>query len=274
MTRDGTDREPLSFLGRGVPAAFQSRTVTIPAGASRAYVEAEWHDAIVVLESGELEVECVRGGRRRFERGAVMCFVGLALRTLYNLGPETAVLVAVSRRPGAPATDGAAAWPADRPELRTLAQDIVDANAYMTLGTADSDGRPWVSPVFFVAAAYAELFWVSSQDARHSRNLAVRPEISLVIFDSRAPLGTGQAVYVEAVAEELTGAALDDGIEVFSRGSVARGAQAWTREDVVAPAPHRLYRATALEHSVLDPGGHSVGGRTTDLRAAVAIQPP
>jgi CheY-like chemotaxis protein len=106
MDRDGTDGEPLPFLGGGVPAAFELRTVAIPAGASRAYDEAEWEDAIVVLESGELEVECVRGGRRRFERGAVMYLVGLALRTLHNLGPETAVLVAVSRRAGHPARRG------------------------------------------------------------------------------------------------------------------------------------------------------------------------
>jgi hypothetical protein len=29
--------------------------------------------------------------------------------------------------------------------------------------------------------------------------------------------------------------------------------RAWTREDVVSSARHRLYRATAYEHFVLDP---------------------
>jgi hypothetical protein len=40
--------------------------------------------------------------------------------------------------------------------------------------------------------------------ARHSRNLAARPQVSIVIFDSHARIGMGQAVYVSAVAEELT----------------------------------------------------------------------
>ena len=44
-----------------------------------------------------------------------------------------------------------------------------------------------------------ELYWVSRPVTRHSRNLAVRPELAIVIFDSTAPVYTGQAVYNEAV---------------------------------------------------------------------------
>ena len=38
-----------------------------------------------------------------------------------------------------------------------------------------------------------------------SRNLARRPDLSVVIFDSRVPAYTGQGVYLSAVAEELSG---------------------------------------------------------------------
>ncbi len=58
-------------------------------------------------------------------------------------------------------------------------------------------------------------------------------------------------MYVSAIAEELTGADLDKGIAVFSRRSQGHGANEWTRDDVLPPARHRLYRATATEHSVL-----------------------
>ena len=137
--------------------------------------------------------------------------------------------------------------------LASVARVIVDTNLYMTLATADAAGRPWVSPVWYAASGYAEFYWVSSPEARHSRNIAAHPEVAVVIFDSRAPIGTGQAVYVRAVAEELAGADLDRGIDVFSRASVAGGAGAWGLEEVRAPAPYRLYRATASEHWVLDP---------------------
>jgi nitroimidazol reductase NimA-like FMN-containing flavoprotein (pyridoxamine 5'-phosphate oxidase superfamily) len=143
----------------------------------------------------------------------------------------------------------------DEQDLGAIARAIIDANLYMALGTADKTGRPWVSPVYYAAAGYAEFFWVSSPEARHSRNLATRPELSIVVFDSQAPIGTGQGVYMAAVADEPTAADLERGIEIFSRSSVAHGAGEWKPEDVVAPALYRLYRATVSEHYVLDPAG-------------------
>jgi hypothetical protein len=134
-----------------------------------------------------------------------------------------------------------------------MARAIIDSNLYMTLGTADAAGQPWVSPVYYAGAGYTEFFWVSSPAATHSRNLAARPQVSIVIFDSRAPVNTGQGVYMSAVAEEVTGADLDRGIGIFSRRSEAHGAGEWTREDVRPPAHHRLYRASASEHSMLGP---------------------
>jgi Pyridoxamine 5'-phosphate oxidase len=138
-------------------------------------------------------------------------------------------------------------------DLAAVARDIVDTNLYMTLGTADQNGRPWVSPVYYAPFEYSEFFWVSSPDAKHSRNLASRPEVSIVIFDSRAPIGAGQAVYMSAVAGQLSDAELLRGIGIFSRRSHAHGARLWTREDVLRPARHRLYRATVLERFVLGP---------------------
>ena len=107
-------------------------------------------------------------------------------------------------------------------DLGAIARAIIDANLYMTLGTADETGRPWVSPVYYASAGYTQFYWVSSPEATHSRNLATRPQISIVIFDSQAPIGTGQAVYRSAIAEELTGVELERRIAIFSRGSEAR----------------------------------------------------
>jgi nitroimidazol reductase NimA-like FMN-containing flavoprotein (pyridoxamine 5'-phosphate oxidase superfamily) len=153
-----------------------------------------------------------------------------------------------------------------RQDLGAVARSIIDSNMYMTLGTADAAGRPWVSPVYYVRARYTEFYWVSSPEATHSRNIAVRPQIGIVVFDSHAPVGTGQGVYMSAVAEEVTGVDLERGIDVFSRGSVPHGAREWGVEDVRDPAPHRLYRATASAHSVLDPVA------TPNRRTPVALE--
>jgi hypothetical protein len=97
MTGDGADERP-SFLGRRVPGAFATRVVTIDAGTTVPFDEAEWDGAIVVLEAGALEVECHDGGRSRFAAGAVIFLVGLELRTLHSVGPEPVRLVAITRR--------------------------------------------------------------------------------------------------------------------------------------------------------------------------------
>jgi nitroimidazol reductase NimA-like FMN-containing flavoprotein (pyridoxamine 5'-phosphate oxidase superfamily) len=133
------------------------------------------------------------------------------------------------------------------------AKTIIDSNRYMTLGTADEDGLPWVSPVWFATEDYRKFLWVSSPEARHSRNLVVRRQVSIVIFDSQVAVGGAQAVYVSAVADELSSDELERGIALFSRRSEAQGLRPWTPADVQPPARHRLYRATAAELFVLGP---------------------
>jgi hypothetical protein len=132
-----------------------------------------------------------------------------------------------------------------------IAKAIIDANLYMVLGTADEDGHPWVSPVYFAPVEYREFLWVSRPETLHSLNLAARPQISVVIFDSSVPIGSGQGVYMAATAKEVTGHARTVAMDVFSRRSLGHGGREWTLADVEPPAEFRLYRATAAAHYVL-----------------------
>jgi nitroimidazol reductase NimA-like FMN-containing flavoprotein (pyridoxamine 5'-phosphate oxidase superfamily) len=157
-------------------------------------------------------------------------------------------------------------------ELRALARGIVDANLYMTLASADADGRPWATPVYFAAHEYREFLWISKPDARHSQNIATRPEVGIVIFDSQVRPGTGRAVYAEARAEELTDS--DEFQRCLDRYNsrfddpAAHDLVVLAPGDVRPPALHRLYRATASALSTLDPAGHP-DGRGGDHRAPV-----
>jgi pyridoxamine 5'-phosphate oxidase-like protein len=146
-----------------------------------------------------------------------------------------------------------------------LAAAIVDENQYMTLATADRDGRPWASPVWYATADHREFFWVSSPDARHSRNLGSRPEVAIVIFDSTQPPGTGRGVYLAATATPVPDDDIDRGIAIFSAASTAKGAGAFARSDVEAPSRLRLYHATGIERFVLS---------SKDTRIPVDIEHP
>jgi len=134
-----------------------------------------------------------------------------------------------------------------------VAREIIDANLYMVLGTADADGNPWASPVYFAPDDYRDFFWVSRPEARHSRNLSARDgqAIAIVIFDSSVPIGTGRGVYMSAVAREVPVEDSAEGLAVFSRRSLAHGGVAWTAKDVQPPAELRLFQATATQHYIL-----------------------
>jgi hypothetical protein len=150
--------------------------------------------------------------------------------------------------------------------LNDLARTVIDSNSYMALGTADADGHPWVSPVWFASEDHTHFHWVSSPDARHSRNLEARPEVAIAIFDSSVPVGGAQAVYMSGRAEELTDTELERGIEIFGRLSETDVGRRWGLEDVQPPSLFRLYRAAVSEHYVLIPGRDPELGTGVDRR--------
>src|SRR5262245_21463993 len=110
----------------------------------------------------------------------------------------------------------------------------------MTLATADVDGAPWASPVWFAHERYETFLWMSEPGARHSRNIAARREIAIVIFDSTVSPDQRNAVYVEAVAAVVPDAALADAVAVYAARSVARGLETLRSQEVSGDAPWRL----------------------------------
>ena len=147
-----------------------------------------------------------------------------------------------------------------------MAKAIIESNRYMVLGTADEAGVPWVTPVWFAHADYRRFLWISAPDRRHSRNVAARAQVSIVIFDSQVAVGEARAVYMSAVAEELSGEELEAGAQLFGRASRAQGlTREWTLGDMRPPAPYRLYRASVSQHWVLDPDS------SPDARAEVTL---
>jgi hypothetical protein len=136
-----------------------------------------------------------------------------------------------------------------------IARDVLDTNSYVVLATAAADGTPWASPVWYAQEDYREMFWVSFPGARHSQNIAVRPLISMVVFDSTVAEGSAQAVYMSATAEMVADpAVIERGMGIFSRKGQRKGLEdEWGPDRVTGEARLRLYRASVIEHSILDP---------------------
>lgn len=138
------------------------------------------------------------------------------------------------------------------PGASDIARGILATSSFVTLATADAVGVPWACPVWFATEDYRQLYWVSALDTRHSRNLAVRPELAMTVFDSTQRPGDVQAVYLTGTAAEVT-SDVEGGIATFSRVSVRKGLPPWDITRVTGAARLRLYRATVTEHYILDP---------------------
>ena len=141
----------------------------------------------------------------------------------------------------------------DDRELAALARQVIDANRYLVLATADQHGVPWVSPVWYAHAGYGEFLWVRSAGqalAQHRGPAAgEHRDLRFERAGQRVP-----AVYLCGTACVVTGSGLERSIELYSRRSQEQGLPEWTLADVRAPARPRLYRAVAAEQFVLQAG--------------------
>jgi hypothetical protein len=145
-----------------------------------------------------------------------------------------------------------------------MARRVIDRNHYMTVGTKGPDGEPRLSPVYYTAARYTDLYWVSSPDAQHSRNLTEHPPVRIVVFDSSVPVGEGEAVYLEAIARAVG----DDELETRCPEAfrTTAGARRFAPDELRGAAPLRLYVARVTSCEVHVAGRHPVHGRGIDMR--------
>jgi Pyridoxamine 5'-phosphate oxidase len=148
-------------------------------------------------------------------------------------------------------------------DLNAMARRVIDTNHYLTLATTDPDGRPRLSPVYYTPARYTDFYWVSSPAAQHSRNLAERPEAEIVIFDSTAPAGEGEAVYITATATAVPDGELEAACAEAFGATV--GARRFTPAELRGGAL-RLYVAHTRSCEVHVAAHHPAHGRGTDTR--------
>lgn len=84
------------------------------------------------------------------------------------------------------------------------AKEILKSIEYATIATANKDGKPWNSPVAWVYDHELNIYWFSDKQNQHSQNIRENEDVFIVIYDSTAPWGEGEGVYIEAKAYELT----------------------------------------------------------------------
>jgi nitroimidazol reductase NimA-like FMN-containing flavoprotein (pyridoxamine 5'-phosphate oxidase superfamily) len=153
-------------------------------------------------------------------------------------------------------------------DLDALARRTLADNRFLVLGTVDPSGRARVSPVWFTMVDHRDVYWLSSPESHHSRNIEERPDVSLVVFDSSLDPHTGQAVYLEATAVRVP----DDELEAACAAAFEGVDEALSfTPETLQDEPFVLYRAR-VTGSEIHVRGRDVGdGSGSDQRLPVTL---
>ena len=147
---------------------------------------------------------------------------------------------------------------------------LLENLVHMVLSTADEEGKPWISPVFFVHDDDLNLYWVSDMEALHSRNVRTRPDVAIVVF-GKVPSGEIEALYVDATAHELEpGDELERGIATFKKREQAPKFTTNSAADVTGDACWRMYKAVPKGWSKRADGTDERTGQATTVRVPVS----
>ncbi len=155
----------------------------------------------------------------------------------------------------------------EAPDLDAMARRVLDQIRYVVLGTIDADGQARLSPVYFTAHGYADLYWVSHPACQHSANLARDDRVTGVVYDSTVAPGDGRAVYVGGRAREIPADELDDHCPLAF--DTARGGRAFAPEQLAGDADLRLWVLHVDSWEVHIPSGHPTLGTGRDRRVRV-----
>ncbi|HVQ43940.1 MAG TPA: pyridoxamine 5'-phosphate oxidase family protein [Candidatus Saccharimonadia bacterium] len=151
------------------------------------------------------------------------------------------------------------------------AKRLIETNVHMTLATADADGKPWASTLFFAPDKDFNLYWVSAKAARHSSNVRARSQVGIVIFGQEPPTNSG-GVYFDAEAVELESPAdIDIAIAALHTRPQPDKFTIGSPAEVTGEASWRIYRAAPKEISLRADGVDTSSGQAITVRRPVLL---
>lgn len=127
-------------------------------------------------------------------------------------------------------------------DFNARAKEIVAQNLYLTMATSDKAGNPWVSPVYCAYDDHYNFYWTSKTDAQHSKNIKENGgKIAFVVFNSSAAEGTGEGVYFEGIAYEISD---EKEVEIASHLCYSRkNKHPKSADNFLGASPRRMYKA-------------------------------
>ena len=85
---------------------------------------------------------------------------------------------------------------------------LLERENTLVLATTADDGAPVATPLFYYPDEEGNLYWLSSPDSRHSRNLSVRARVAVAVFAPVTGWKEIRGVQMEGTAETVADAAI------------------------------------------------------------------
>lgn len=83
------------------------------------------------------------------------------------------------------------------------AREIINTIHYLTLASVTPEGIPWNSPLAYSVDNNFNFYFGSPKHTQHTQNIRDNGKAFVVIYDSTAPDGEGEGVYMTANVREL-----------------------------------------------------------------------
>ena len=146
-------------------------------------------------------------------------------------------------------------------------KEIISKVPYVSIATVSEDGQPWNAPVFVSYDEDYNFYWGTNRNSQKSKNIVLNNSVFLVIYNSAAPAGKGEGVYIRAIAKELT-----DPTEIEFAHKLLQDrhvAPYWKLEEVQGNAPVRIYKAVPEKFWINS--GQEENGHYIDTRVEVNL---
>ncbi len=126
-------------------------------------------------------------------------------------------------------------------DVEKIVREYIDKSLHMSLGTV-SNNKPWVSEVHFVYDDNLNLYWRSTANRRHSREIMVNPNVAGNIVRQHALEEYPHAIYFEGTAEIVDD--VDEQKRILPLFIARIGADETAIDDAATVDGHKFYKIT------------------------------
>lgn len=150
------------------------------------------------------------------------------------------------------------------------AKQIIEKIIYITIATCSKKGNPWNTPVYSAFDEDYNFYWASDKNGQHSKNISENENVFLVIYDSTAPEGTGEGVYIQAKAHMLTDEKeIERAHELLAKRKTKQSSKLRDATEFMGDYPRRVYKAVPEKFWINGDG--DINGNYVDIRMEVDL---